>query len=285
MQKCYNCGKEVDDNVLICPDCGALVKRYGKPVPVEPDSYHQQPQPDAYPGAYEAPAQPGPRERVWLDAAGKPHFKGALCFWLIVCAVFAGYLLFGFGCMLLIYHAQGFFLDALAAFPEFSDLTDVLNLMLESIGTYYAFYVAVPVLFAVKLFGIVWLLVSKRRLAFYIALGAGVLLTVTSLLFGGSVLEDLRAGAGHVAAVHLKETVPGVFREVPYGSGHVDFAGITKTAMDMGVRRFLAEFWYDGRTDWKQMLRDNNRFLRHYLDQAEEAVHAKPTSGAEKFSL
>ena len=44
-----------------------------------------------------------------------------------------------------------------------------------------------PVLFAVKLFGIVWLLVSKRRLAFYIALGAGVLLTVTSLLFGGSV--------------------------------------------------------------------------------------------------
>ena len=89
MQKCYNCGKEVDDNVLICPDCGALVKRYGKPVPVEPDSYHQQPQPDAYPGAYEAPAQPGPRERVWLDAAGKPHFKGALCLWLIVCAVFA----------------------------------------------------------------------------------------------------------------------------------------------------------------------------------------------------
>ena len=48
MQKCYNCGKEVDDNVLICPDCGALVKRYGKPVPVESDSYHQQPQPDAY---------------------------------------------------------------------------------------------------------------------------------------------------------------------------------------------------------------------------------------------
>ena len=44
MQKCYNCGKEVDDNVLICPDCGALVKRYGKPVPVEcelPDYFTQ----------------------------------------------------------------------------------------------------------------------------------------------------------------------------------------------------------------------------------------------------
>lgn len=85
-------------------------------------------------------------------------------------------------------------------------------------------------------------------------------------------LKDLQTGAGHVAAVHLKETVPGVFREVPYGSGHVNFAGITKTAMDMGVRRFLAEFWYDSRTDWKQTLQNNNRFLRHYLDQAEKAV-------------
>lgn len=26
MQICYNCGKEVDDNVLICPECGALVQ-------------------------------------------------------------------------------------------------------------------------------------------------------------------------------------------------------------------------------------------------------------------
>ena len=22
MQTCYNCGRQVDDNVLICPDCG-----------------------------------------------------------------------------------------------------------------------------------------------------------------------------------------------------------------------------------------------------------------------
>ena len=33
MQTCYNCGRQVDDNVLICPDCGALVRRYGKPAP------------------------------------------------------------------------------------------------------------------------------------------------------------------------------------------------------------------------------------------------------------
>ena len=31
MQKCYNCGKEVDDNVLICPDCGADAWTLGYP--------------------------------------------------------------------------------------------------------------------------------------------------------------------------------------------------------------------------------------------------------------
>jgi len=29
--------------------------------------------------------------------------------------------------------------------------------------------------------------------------------------------------SGHIAAMHLKETLPGKFREIPYGTGHVDF--------------------------------------------------------------
>ena len=51
MQKCYNCGKEVDDNVLICPDCGALVKRYGKP---EPARQEQDPAPFSQETAFDA---------------------------------------------------------------------------------------------------------------------------------------------------------------------------------------------------------------------------------------
>ena len=94
-------------------------------------------------------------------------------------------------------------------------------------------------------------------------------ITNAAVAAGKDVLEDLRTGQGHLAAVHLKETVPGVFREVPYGRGHVDFAAITKTAMDLGVRRYLAEFWYDPRTDWKQVLSGNNQFLRSHLNAAE----------------
>ena len=151
MQICYNCGKEVDDNVLICPECGALVRRYTKPAQQIPEPENVPPRSAAYPGAYETPAQESRRERVWLDAAGKPHLNGALCFWLIVCAVFTAYLVFAFGCVLLVYHAQSYFIETLESFPEFSDMLKLLDVMLESVETYYAFYVAVPVLFAGKL--------------------------------------------------------------------------------------------------------------------------------------
>lgn len=193
MQKCYNCGKEVDDNVLICPECGALVKRYGKPVREDAASAAEPPRSAAYPGAYTAAEPAAPRGRVWLDAAGKPHFKGSMCFWLIVCAVFTGYMLFAFGCILLVYHAQSFFIETLRPVPELAQTLNLLNLMLESVDAFYAFYAAVPILLAGKFIGLIWFLVSKRRLAFYIAAGASVLLCAASLLFGGSAQALLYA--------------------------------------------------------------------------------------------
>lgn len=93
-------------------------------------------------------------------------------------------------------------------------------------------------------------------------------ITNAAVRTGGDVLEDLRTGAGHLAALHLKETVPGVFREVAYGTGHVDFAAMTREAYRLGVRRYLAEFWYQGQPDWRKTLAENGCFLRGYLDRA-----------------
>ena len=57
MQKCYNCGKEVDDNVLICPECGALVRRYTKPA-------QQIPEPE------NVPRMKRPRRRAGASVSG-----------------------------------------------------------------------------------------------------------------------------------------------------------------------------------------------------------------------
>ena len=86
-------------------------------------------------------------------------------------------------------------------------------------------------------------------------------LTNAAVADHGNVLEDIRKGIGHISAFHLKETVPGKFREIPYGTGHVDFPGIIKLAYEMGVRRYTGEFWYTGEEDWQRLLSESNEFL------------------------
>ena len=72
---------------------------------------------------------------------------------------------------------------------------------------------------------------------------------------GGNVLDDLYSGRGHMFALHLKETVPGVFREVPFLTGHVDFNAVIKKAWELGIRRFVTEMWYVGNDSWADDIR------------------------------
>ena len=71
---------------------------------------------------------------------------------------------------------------------------------------------------------------------------------------GRDVLEDLETGRGKIIAMHLKETVPGKFREIPFGAGHVDFESGIRKAWELGVRRFMTEFWYTGSSQWEDDL-------------------------------
>ena len=95
-------------------------------------------------------------------------------------------------------------------------------------------------------------------------------LTNAALIYGKSVLDDMETGRGHMVALHLKETVPGKYREIPFGTGHVDFDAIARKAWALGVRRYVGEFWYIGSADWKADLAFANTFLRRALDAAAE---------------
>ncbi len=48
-------------------------------------------------------------------------------------------------------------------------------------------------------------------------------LTNAAVLYGTDPVLDLESGHGHIVALHLKETIPGHYREIPFGTGHVDF--------------------------------------------------------------
>lgn len=93
-------------------------------------------------------------------------------------------------------------------------------------------------------------------------------ITNAALIYGGDPVEDLKSGHSHLVAVHLKETVPGVYREVPYGTGHVDFMAVSKEVLSQGVRMFVGEFWHTGEENWREILRENGLFLRRILDRA-----------------
>ncbi|MBD7910809.1 MULTISPECIES: L-ribulose-5-phosphate 3-epimerase [Clostridium] len=92
-----------------------------------------------------------------------------------------------------------------------------------------------------------------------------------SLLYNTSVTDDIKKGEGHISAMHLKETVPGKFREIPFGTGHVDFEEIIKTAWLIGVRKYVAEFWYVGNDNWREEIIKARKFMdKHFYESLKD---------------
>ena len=110
-------------------------------------------------------------------------------------------------------------------------------------------------------------LVSSPYLGVYPDIGN---LKNASLLYGVDVDEDLMCGKGHIFASHLKETVPGKYREIPFGTGHTVFVKNIKTLKRLGVRMFVGEFWYVNNEDWQDVVKNAGAFLRDKLDKGFE---------------
>ena len=89
-------------------------------------------------------------------------------------------------------------------------------------------------------------------------------LTNAASIYGHDVTHDIAAGRGHISAMHLKETKPGHYRDVPYGTGHVDFAAGIVAAQALGVNCFVGEFWDDG--DYRPQMVHACRFLRGFFE-------------------
>jgi L-ribulose-5-phosphate 3-epimerase len=68
--------------------------------------------------------------------------------------------------------------------------------------------------------------------------------------WGNDVTQELRLGIDRIAAIHLKDTFPvtatspGQFRDVPFGTGCVDFVALFRTLKQLNYRgAFLIEMW------------------------------------------
>ena len=64
------------------------------------------------------------------------------------------------------------------------------------------------------------------------------------------VQMELQAGSGHIVAVHVKDTQPGVFKNVSFGTGVVDFERCFTTLKETGYcGPYLIEMWSETAAD------------------------------------
>jgi L-ribulose-5-phosphate 3-epimerase len=93
-------------------------------------------------------------------------------------------------------------------------------------------------------------------------------------IYGIDLVSDIRTGAGHIFAAHLKETKPGVYRNMRFGSGHTAYESCITELLRNGVRMFTGEFWYLGEDDWPENVRASAAFLRNKIEYAERLGNA-----------
>lgn len=90
-----------------------------------------------------------------------------------------------------------------------------------------------------------------------------------ALLYGHDVADDLAKGAGHIFALHLKETKPGVYRDMNFGTGGcTEYEKCIAAALAMGVRMFTGEFWHQPGQDSEAVIAAAAAFLRGKIEAA-----------------
>lgn len=87
-----------------------------------------------------------------------------------------------------------------------------------------------------------------------------------SVLYGHDTINDLSKGNGHIMAMHLKETVPGVYRDMRFGTtGHTRYDDCIAYAKSNGVQLFTGEFWYHEGMDYKEEIEHASDFLHEKI--------------------
>ena len=84
--------------------------------------------------------------------------------------------------------------------------------------------------------------------------------------YGTDVVEDLKLGKGHIFAAHLKETNPGIYRDMTFGSGgHTEYERSIAELQTQGVNLYTGEFWNHGEENYKEIILAAYEFLTNKL--------------------
>ena len=82
-------------------------------------------------------------------------------------------------------------------------------------------------------------------------------------------VKEIYSGGKHIAGIHLKDTKPGIYRDIPFGEGIVDFDLCLKILASMGYNSFfVAETWCHDKESFHNNLPKISAFLINKLENA-----------------
>ena len=82
-------------------------------------------------------------------------------------------------------------------------------------------------------------------------------------------VKEIYSGGKHIAGIHLKDTKPGIYRDIPFGEGIVDFDLCLKTLAATGYNSFfVAETWCHDKESFHDTLPGISAFLINKLENA-----------------
>lgn len=86
---------------------------------------------------------------------------------------------------------------------------------------------------------------------------------------GQQIESDFLLGMQDIVAIHLKDTLPGIVRDIAFGNGNVDFVSFFRLLEREEYRGlFVAELWTDETDASFQTVRDARAFLLDRMEQA-----------------
>lgn len=81
--------------------------------------------------------------------------------------------------------------------------------------------------------------------------------------------KQLKSYAGHIAAIHVKDTGPGIVRNVAFGEGTVDFTCAFDTLKSIGFNGpFLLEMWSDNKKDDFEIIKFSRKWVMEKMVKA-----------------
>lgn len=94
---------------------------------------------------------------------------------------------------------------------------------------------------------------------------------------GEDMFAEIQAGADHIVGVHIKDALPGRFRNIPLGTGHVPFVPALRKLWGVGFSGpIMLEMWEHGGAVNLPALTEARIWIEHRIEESRAEVQANP---------